>query len=42
MKISKSIFRAYDIRGTVGKELSETAVRMIALGLAVEMKKKRC
>ena len=40
MKISKSIFRAYDIRGTVGKELSETAVRMIALGLAVEMKKK--
>ena len=40
MKISRSIFRAYDIRGTVGKELSEAAVRMIALGLAAEMKNK--
>ena len=33
MKVSKSIFRAYDIRGVVGRDLSNESIYLIGLAL---------
>ena len=33
MKVSKSIFRAYDIRGVVGRDLSSESIYLIGLAL---------
>ncbi|MEE8142433.1 MAG: phosphomannomutase/phosphoglucomutase, partial [Planctomycetota bacterium] len=40
MQLPEHIFRAYDIRGIVGEDLSEEIVRQIALGFATLMRQE--
>ncbi len=42
MKVDRSIFREYDIRGIVQKELNEQSVKAIGYALAKKIEGKKC
>ena len=41
MKVSKSIFRAYDIRGVVGRDLSSESIYLIGLALGEILRQRK-